>query len=106
MVPKEIKAADGNLTILWSDGHASRYDCRSIRLACRCAACVEEWTHKTLIQKDRIPAVIKPTQIEPVGHYALQFVWSDGHNTGIYPYEDLRKLCECEECKKQREFAV
>jgi DUF971 family protein len=33
-----------------------------------------------------------------MGHYAVQFLWSDGHYTGIYPYEFLRGACPCAEC--------
>jgi DUF971 family protein len=33
-----------------------------------------------------------------VGNYALTFTWSDGHATGIYPYDRLRGLCPCLEC--------
>jgi ATP-binding protein involved in chromosome partitioning len=33
-------------------------------------------------------------KIEVVGNYALAFYWSDGHSTGIYSYEHLRKLCD------------
>ena len=32
--------------------------------------------------------------IEPVGNYALQLVFDDGHNSGIYSWEYLRELCE------------
>jgi DUF971 family protein len=38
--------------------------------------------------------------IKPVGSYALQFIWGDGHRTGIYTFEYLRQMCECEECRK------
>jgi DUF971 family protein len=37
-------------------------------------------------------------KIEPVGSYALQFFWSDGHNTGIYTWEMLRRACPCSMC--------
>jgi DUF971 family protein len=37
--------------------------------------------------------------IEPVGRYALQFKWSDGHDTGIYSYKLLRGLCQCDLCQ-------
>ena len=30
--------------------------------------------------------------IEPVGHYALQLVFSDGHNTGLYSWDILHDL--------------
>ncbi len=91
-IPKEIKATDGNISIVWSDGQASTYSGRQLRLACRCAACVDEWTHQVMIQPERIPAVVKPEKIDVVGNYALHFTWSDGHNTGIYSYDYLRSL--------------
>lgn len=37
-------------------------------------------------------------RIEPVGGYALQFYWSDGHSTGIYTWEMLRTACPCSQC--------
>ena len=33
------------------------------------------------------------TKVEQLGHYALQLFWKDGHHTGIYDYEYLRRLC-------------
>jgi ATP-binding protein involved in chromosome partitioning len=104
--PKEIKSANGVITILWSDGHASRYDPRDLRLACRCAACVDEWSHKSLVQPDRVPMDVKPRTIDVVGNYALHIDWSDGHNTGLYTYTYLKEVCACEECKKKRLFNV
>ena len=105
-IPKDIKASEGNVTITWSDGHASRYAGRDLRLACRCAACVDEWSHASLINADRIPAVVNASAIEVVGNYALHFTWSDGHNTGIYTYDYLREICACDECRKARAFDV
>ena len=40
--------------------------------------------------------------IQPVGRYGLTPVWEDGHKTGIYTYEKLLSLCECEECSKRK----
>jgi len=34
------------------------------------------------------------TSIEPVGHYAIQLYFDDGHNTGIFSWETLRDLGE------------
>ncbi|EED32203.1 hypothetical protein NOR53_3146 [gamma proteobacterium NOR5-3] len=31
--------------------------------------------------------------IKPVGHYALQLVFDDGHDTGLYSWEYLYRLC-------------
>jgi DUF971 family protein len=91
-IPKSIKATEGTIAIEWSDGHASQYTGRQLRLACRCAACIDEWTHEKLIQADQIPATVKAEKIEVVGNYALHFIWSDGHSTGIYSYDYLRGL--------------
>jgi DUF971 family protein len=33
-----------------------------------------------------------------VGSYAIQINFSDGHNTGIYSYEQLRSICPCQAC--------
>src|SRR5258708_21815227 len=105
-VPQEIKTAEGALTIRWSDNHFSRYSTRDLRLACRCAGCVDEWTHQSLIKQDLIPRDLKPKGIEVMGNYALHFDWSDGHSTGIYTYDFLREVCACDECKSKRQFNV
>ena len=34
----------------------------------------------------------KASWIEPVGHYALQLNFSDGHNTGLYSWDILYDL--------------
>lgn len=32
------------------------------------------------------------TRIDPVGHYAIRLVFSDGHDTGLYSWTYLREL--------------
>jgi DUF971 family protein len=104
--PTAIKASEAKITIAWSDGHQSAYYGRDLRLACWCAACVDEWSHESLVKPERIPPDIKPLAIEVMGNYALHFDWSDGHNTGIYTYDYLREVCACDECKQKRSFNV
>lgn len=100
LAPKEVKQMGSNmLGVAWNDGHTSIYRVRNVRLACRCAHCVDEWTQEPKLSEDSVPADIRPKRIESVGRYALRFVWSDGHDTGIYPFANLRKLCECPSCK-------
>ena len=41
-------------------------------------------------------APVKPLEVTPVGKYALKFKWSDGHESGIYSWEYLRRVCQCE----------
>lgn len=86
------------LRIVWEDGHVSEYEPRFLRLACPCASCVEEMTGRPLLDPSRVPEDVYPTAINYVGRYALQFDWSDRHRTGIYPFTQLRRICQCEEC--------
>ncbi len=100
LFPTELlQSGSDKLGIIWSDGHHSEYRVRMIRLACRCAGCVDEWTRERLLKDEDISLDIKPKKIETVGRYALGFLWSDGHDSGIYSFELLRSLCECEKCK-------
>ena len=105
-VPSEIKSAGETITILWSDRHASRYAARDLRLLCRCAACVDEWTHTTLVKPELVPQGVKAAAIQVMGNYALHIDWSDGHSTGIYTYDYLREVCGCDECLAKRSFSV
>lgn len=82
------------LAITWSDGVESVYDVRSLRLACGCAVCVDEWSGEGRLDPASVPDDVHPLRIEPVGRYAIQIAWSDGHGTGIYPYRRLRTLAE------------
>lgn len=91
--PTEIRQHDPQtLAILWTDGLESLYDVRELRLACGCAECVDEWTGTPRLKDDRVPRDIQPRSIETVGRYAIQIRWTDGHESGIYPYERLREL--------------
>ncbi|MGD8319303.1 MAG: DUF971 domain-containing protein [Gemmatimonadota bacterium] len=80
------------LRIVWADGVTSEYEPRFLRLRCPCAGCVDEMTGIRTLTPDQVPGNVFPTAIHYVGRYALQFVWSDGHDTGIYSFEYLRKL--------------
>jgi len=80
------------LRIRWADGHVSEYLPRYLRLSCPCAGCVEEMTGRPLLDPASVPAEVYPLEIRYMGRYALVFHWSDGHTTGIYPFDMLRKL--------------
>ena len=98
--PAEIAPTeDGTaLRIVWEDGHVSLYEPRYLRLQCPCAGCVDEMTGERMLTPGMVPEGVHPTEIQHVGRYALQFVWSDGHATGIYPFDYLRRICACEAC--------
>jgi DUF971 family protein len=99
--PLELKqVSPSKLSIVWNDAHVSEYHVRNLRLECRCAVCVDEWTREKLLKDETVPAEVVPKRIQTVGRYALNFAWSDGHDTGFYTFEHLRNLCECALCHK------
>jgi ATP-binding protein involved in chromosome partitioning len=80
------------LSILWEDGQHDDFDVRDLRLACHCALCVEEMSGRKLLDPKTIRSDVSPRKIASIGNYAIQFDWSDGHNSGIYTFKDLRAL--------------
>jgi DUF971 family protein len=101
------------IEIDWKDGHHSSYDVVYLRDWCPCATCAG--THGTTPRPkatggSNAPGELFPmykprdrmVSVEPVGHYALRIVWSDGHSAGIYSYDHLRHICPCQECKGTR----
>lgn len=97
--PTSIKKIDARtLGIFWEDGHESVYDTTALRERCSCAVCQDEWSDERKILPGSLPQTIVPVTIDSVGQYGLKIKWSDGHATGIYTYEDLRKLCQCGKC--------
>lgn len=98
------------IKIDWKDGHRSEYTVAYLRDECPCATCTG--AHGTEPQKsDYSKEVATPFQmykptlkmlyIEQVGNYAVRIEWSDGHNTGIYSFDHLRKICNCADCARQ-----
>ena len=98
--PADLKQVDSkHLGITWSDGHQSVYNVKALREACYCAVCKDEFTGENRIPPGSIPEGVYPAEIQPVGRYGLTIHWSDGHDTGIYPFDRLRGLCPCPSCR-------
>ncbi len=99
LMPKLVKRVSPKQTdITWNDGHFSSYPSWYLRENCMCAACIEEFTGVRKIAHGSIPSGLERVGVAPVGNYALQFSWSDGHDSGIYTFDHLRKLCPCPQC--------
>jgi ATP-binding protein involved in chromosome partitioning len=82
------------LSVLWEDGHRQDFDVRDLRLACRCALCVEEMGRRPFLVPKSVRPDVTPRTISSVGNYAIAISWNDGHNTGIYSFEHLRTFGE------------
>jgi DUF971 family protein len=98
MRPLQIKQdrVAKELRITWDDGHVSVLPIKLLRDECPCAGCKGE----VLFGKVYKPAPLSVFQegmyelvsLTAVGQYAIQAVWKDGHDTGIYSWEYLRAL--------------
>lgn len=88
--PQSIDRMEDGIQITWQDGQVSRFTNLFLRQNCPCAVCKETPGHAPPQPISSAPVSIKSAH--PMGRYALQFVFSDGHDTGIYSYEYLRKL--------------
>ncbi len=83
---------DGAIRILWPGGPEVTVPAARMRDACPCAGCVDEGTGRKILDPSTIPADIRPLEVSAVGSYAVLFRWSDGHSTGIYTWETLRRV--------------
>jgi DUF971 family protein len=100
--PKNIDVSlSSGVRIDWGDGHHSEYTLEYLRENCPCALCTSG-THKSAAPASPFPMykkVLKMDGVEPIGRYALQFKWNDGHSSGIYSFEHLREICPCAQCR-------
>ncbi len=100
VIPRSITRRPDGVEIRWDDGgHTGFFAARPLRLACSCAQCVEEMTGRPLLDPAGIPDDIHPVTLALVGAYGLQVTWSDGHGTGIYPFDRLLAACPCPTCR-------
>lgn len=93
--PREIQQeGEAGLRITWGDGQTSRYTAPEMRRSCPCAGCVNEWTGERTLRPETISDDLTIGDFSLVGRYALNFKWSDGHDSGIYSFRYLRELGE------------
>ena len=93
---------NGEVGIVWADGHESYWASKALRCACRCAACVDETTGVKTLRDESVPDGVRPVGFDAVGRYGVTIRWSDGHGTGIYAFDRLRAECPCDECRERR----
>jgi ATP-binding protein involved in chromosome partitioning len=105
-VPHAINRQDDGIRIEWDRaGHEGFYPARELRLACPCAACVEEMSGRPLLDPATVDQAVRPVSLSLVGTYGLRVQWSDGHATGIYTFKHLLDVCPCRACRNRREQA-
>lgn len=87
----------GALELHFGDGGAYRLPFHFLRGQCPCAGCVDEFTGVRTLDVSSIPLTIRPEKVSLVGNYALKIEWNDAHNTGLYTWDYLHKLCAADE---------
>jgi DUF971 family protein len=95
LAPTNIQQIGNELAIQWNDNAESYLNLEVLRRACPCAACGGESDVLGNIVRPNVTYTAESFQLDRfhlVGGYALQFRWADGHSTGIYSFDYLRKL--------------
>lgn len=82
---------DRGLTVVFGDGHECFFANTELRAGCPCASCRDLRTVGEVVWDD---APITILNAELVGHWGISFAWSDGHGTGIFPFDSLREWCD------------
>ena len=102
--PRNLAVAGRELAVAWGDGHESYFPFDDLRRDCPCATCrarrsapAPEGPLRVLNAPRAGDTAIR--SLMPVGAYAVQIVWSDGHDTGIYAFDALRSACPCPDCR-------
>jgi len=102
MIAKSVRRVENSVEIVWSDDHRSLYETAYLRDHCPCVKCkalaLETPPGAVPLPLSRPGSKLDIRKAAPVGNYALQLTFSDGHDKGIYTYDYLRTLCPCPSC--------
>ena len=98
MRPTDLQHIGNELAIKWEDGSESFIALEKLRRCCPCAGCKGEVDVMGNVYKNPeqplAPAAFRLTRILNVGTYAVQPVWADGHASGIYSFDYLKRVAE------------
>ena len=109
-----VSTARREMRIVWQDKHESVYPFDLLRNECPCALCNDQRSKASASAGPSLMVLSGPVlktgevqvkEASPVGRYAINFVWSDGHDSGIYAFDYLRALCPCPACQERRTTA-
>jgi len=96
-VDVEVNRQQRTMTITWSDGGQTRYSWSVLRRCCPCATCGAQRAEAQrdplrVIGPDAAPVSDELVDVRPIGSYALQLEFADGHSSGFYTWEHFRRL--------------
>jgi DUF971 family protein len=97
-IPKNVQQLGEELAIAWDDGSETYLPLRDLRRLCPCAGCAgERDLLGRLARGPERPLTAESFRLagaSPVGGYALQLFWGDGHSDGLFPYTKLKEWGE------------
>lgn len=101
MKPTKIKKTSENIIeIDWDNGTKTKYTLQKLRNECPCASCKGETilfkTYAPQQNQNDLPGKYDLKSIIPVGNYAIQLIWNDGHDSGIYSWDYLLSISDNE----------
>ena len=98
MRPADIQQIGEELAVKWDDGSESFVRLETLRRCCPCAGCKGEVDVMGTLYKNPDkplpPRAFQLMRIATVGGYAIQPVWADGHSTGLYTFEYLKRVAD------------
>jgi len=98
MRPVDIQRIGEELAIKWDDGSESFVTLEKLRRHCPCAGCKGEMDIMGNLYKgpqiQLSPAAFQLRRIDYIGTYAIQPVWADGHATGLFSFDYLKKVAD------------
>ncbi|KAB2671360.1 MAG: DUF971 domain-containing protein [Verrucomicrobia bacterium] len=103
MRPTDIQPIGQELAVKWDDGTETFVGLETLRRYCPCAGCMGEHDIFGNLYKapERPygPRAFEIVQIRPVGGYAIQPVWGDGHQTGLYTWDWIRRVADARDAE-------
>jgi len=97
----DLQQVGEELAIKWDDGRESFVRLEKLRRHCPCAGCKGERDIMGNLykgpEKTLSPLAFQLVRIGMVGGYAVQPFWADGHATGLFSFDYLRRLADAAE---------
>ncbi len=95
-----LRKKSKTLELEYPGGDSYSLSCEYLRVYSPSAEVMGHGPGQEVLQTGKMHVAI--VDIKPVGHYALQFVFDDGHDTGLYSWDYLHQLCVEQEARWQR----
>jgi DUF971 family protein len=98
MRPVDIQQIGSELAVKWDDGAESFISLEKLRRHCPCAGCKGEMDIMGNLYKNPDkplpPSAFQLVRFSQVGGYAIQPVWADGHSSGLFAFDYLRRVAD------------